>query len=302
MNQSYFLGANSRDGFISLYGYFPRPEGDFLHIVKGGPGTGKSSFMRRLGRAAEARGLETHYVLCSGDPGSLDGVYVPALHRAWVDGTAPHVNEPRCFGVDADYVNLGQFCRTPFAAADAAGVRELTRRCRKKYAEAYRLLGEGRVEEARDAAAPEPEELLAGLDEAAARPIYPERRFLHALSCEGELYLTEEIKKLCPDCRRVPSASLPLLSRELERRRLPALRCPLPLDASRLEAVLLPWAGRGFVADWTLRGLGPALEALREGKRLHDELEAVSRRYMDFAALEDFTERTAARVMREAGV
>ena len=44
MIQRYFLGANSKDGFVSLYGDFP-PDGSFLHIIKGGPGTGKSGFM-----------------------------------------------------------------------------------------------------------------------------------------------------------------------------------------------------------------------------------------------------------------
>ncbi len=299
MNQTYFLGANSKDGFVSLYGYFPRPEGDFLHIVKGGPGTGKSSFMRCIGRAAEARGLETHYVLCSGDPKSLDGVYVPQWRRAWVDGTAPHASEPRCFGVDADYVNLGQFCHTPFSAADAARARELTRRYRKEYAMAYRLLGEGRIVEEGGAGLSDPEELLEGLDEAAARPAYPERRFLHAISCEGEQMLSGEIKQLCPDCRAVPSETLAVLSRELERRRLPAVRCPSPFDASRLEAVLLPWSGRGFVAAWKLRGLSPALDMLREAKELHDELESISKQYMDFSALQSFTEQSVERIIRE---
>ena len=113
MVQHYFLGANSRDGFSSLYRFFPGSGDDYCHIIKGGPGTGKSSFMKQIGQAAEERGFDVHYVLCSGDPDSLDGVYLPALHLAWVDGTAPHVGEPRCFGVDSDYVNLGSFCPCP---------------------------------------------------------------------------------------------------------------------------------------------------------------------------------------------
>ena len=118
MVQHYFLGANSRDGFSSLYRFFPGSGDDYCHIIKGGPGTGKSSFMKQIGQAAEERGFDVHYVLCSGDPDSLDGVYLPALHLAWVDGTAPHVGEPRCFGVDSDYVNLGSFCRAPFSPED----------------------------------------------------------------------------------------------------------------------------------------------------------------------------------------
>ena len=46
METSYFLGANTASGFRSLYGGFCRGAGDYLRIVKGGPGTGKSGFMR----------------------------------------------------------------------------------------------------------------------------------------------------------------------------------------------------------------------------------------------------------------
>ena len=137
MQQTYFLGGNSCRGFFSLYDGFPPEEGAFLHIIKGGPGTGKSGFMRKIGEAAEARGMDVHYVLCSGDPDSLDGVYIPALHQAWVDGTAPHVVEPRHFGVDSDYVNLGRFVRLPMAEKDREEVLRLTAEYRSLYAEAY---------------------------------------------------------------------------------------------------------------------------------------------------------------------
>ena len=54
----YFLGANSEDGFASLYAGFAAAGDDRLHIIKGGPGTGKSGFMKRLGAAAEKAGLD----------------------------------------------------------------------------------------------------------------------------------------------------------------------------------------------------------------------------------------------------
>ena len=140
MNQTYFLGANCGKGFVSLYDGFPPEKITFLHILKGGPGTGKSGFMRRIGEAAEGRGYDVHYVLCSGDPDSLDGVYIPALHQAWVDGTAPHVVEPRHFGADSDYINLGDFVRLPMTERDREEVQRLTAEYRALYAEAYEKL------------------------------------------------------------------------------------------------------------------------------------------------------------------
>ena len=140
MKHSYFLGANSRRGFASLYGGFAAAPGDRLHVIKGGPGTGKSGFMRRIAAAAEKRGLDAELVLCSGDPDSLDGVYLPALRQGWVDGTAPHICEPPVFGAFGDYVNLGRFCRLPLSETDAAETLRLNAAYRALYTQAYACL------------------------------------------------------------------------------------------------------------------------------------------------------------------
>ena len=88
----YFLGANAPTGFYSLYDHLLSPEeARAIYILKGGPGCGKSTLMRKIGAWAEESGLETEYVLCSGDPDSLDAVLLPQSGVAIVDGTAPHV-------------------------------------------------------------------------------------------------------------------------------------------------------------------------------------------------------------------
>ncbi|MEG2939628.1 MAG: hypothetical protein RR829_05315, partial [Oscillospiraceae bacterium] len=47
--------------------------------------------------------------MCSGDPASLDGVYIPALKTAYMDGTAPHIADARITAVDSAYLDLGVF-------------------------------------------------------------------------------------------------------------------------------------------------------------------------------------------------
>ena len=85
----YFLGANSPTGFYSLYDQLlPLERTRAVYILKGGPGCGKSTLMRKIGARAEKAGLQTEYILCSGDPDSLDAVILPTV--AVVDGTAPH--------------------------------------------------------------------------------------------------------------------------------------------------------------------------------------------------------------------
>ena len=107
---SWFLGANTPGGFYSLFSELYDPEeGWRLVIVKGGPGTGKSSLMKRLAAAAEQRGFVCERIYCSSDPDSLDGVIIPRLKLSVADGTAPHVLEPRYPGVSETILDLGRF-------------------------------------------------------------------------------------------------------------------------------------------------------------------------------------------------
>lgn len=95
----YFLGANSPLGFFSLYDQLIDLEtAARVYILKGGPGCGKSTLMRQVAADVEASGKRAEYILCSGDPDSLDGVIFPELGVAIVDGTAPHGRETESTG------------------------------------------------------------------------------------------------------------------------------------------------------------------------------------------------------------
>ena len=82
----FFLGANSEEGFFSHYDQLLGGRLDDLMILKGGPGCGKSTFMRRVGAAMERAGERIVYINCSGDPDSLDGAIWTETLLSW---TAP---------------------------------------------------------------------------------------------------------------------------------------------------------------------------------------------------------------------
>lgn len=88
---NFFVGANSGEGFRNLFPQMVDLEDtyDFM-ILKGGPGVGKNTFMREIGRTMEQAGTAVEYLWCSGDPDSLDGVVIPELRSAVADGTSPH--------------------------------------------------------------------------------------------------------------------------------------------------------------------------------------------------------------------
>ena len=95
MTTNFFLGANSGSGFQNLFSEILDVETAFdLMILKGGPGVGKNTFMREIGRTMEQAGADVEYLWCSGDPDSLDGVVIPAIRCAVCDGTSPHGTAP----------------------------------------------------------------------------------------------------------------------------------------------------------------------------------------------------------------
>lgn len=105
-----FLGANTPGGFHSLFGQLYNPYKDSrMYIIKGGPGTGKSSLMKKVSKAAQLLDFDTEEIYCSSDPLSLDGVLVPQLGLCLADGTAPHVIEPMFPGASENIINLGEF-------------------------------------------------------------------------------------------------------------------------------------------------------------------------------------------------
>ncbi|MEH7463953.1 PRK06851 family protein [Bacillus thuringiensis] len=104
--KNYYAGGNTARGFYSLYE--ENLTGlDRLFILKGGPGTGKSSLMKAIGREWVKKGYDIELLHCSSDNHSIDGVIIPALKVGVVDGTAPHVIEPKMPGVVEEYINLG---------------------------------------------------------------------------------------------------------------------------------------------------------------------------------------------------
>lgn len=144
-DKKFFASANSSNGFqnefISCFG-----EGsgvDRLYILKGGPGTGKSYFLRVLGRWAERQGYQTTYYCCSSDPNSLDGLRVEKTGQpciGLIDGTAPHVWEPHAPGVREEIINLGIFWNSEILRRHADEITSLSQQKAACYDMAYRFL------------------------------------------------------------------------------------------------------------------------------------------------------------------
>ncbi len=136
----YFLAANSSEGFVSHFsGCYDAFDGWRAYIIKGGPGTGKSSFMKYIVAKAQERGYDIELCPCSSDPNSLDGVIIKEIKTVILDGTSPHVVEPYYPGVCEEIINLGKFWRSEGLRAKAEDILSVTDKNKKlhKRAAAY---------------------------------------------------------------------------------------------------------------------------------------------------------------------
>ena len=108
---SYFYGANSKDGFRPTPDRTDETSCRAAIYIKGGPGTGKSTLMRRFAFAAGKIGYDLKYYYCSSDPSSLDGVVAYRADEcvAVFDATSPHSSDPAYPGAVSSTFDLSQF-------------------------------------------------------------------------------------------------------------------------------------------------------------------------------------------------
>lgn len=138
---NYFAGGNTAHGFYSLYE--SNLQGlERLFILKGGPGTGKSSLMKAIGSEWAEKGFDLEYLHCSSDNDSIDGVIIPAFKVGIVDGTAPHIIEPKAPGVIEEYVNLGEAWDSKALAKNKEEIKLISDQVSQAYEAAYDTFAE----------------------------------------------------------------------------------------------------------------------------------------------------------------
>ncbi len=108
--RSYFPGGNTSKGFYSYYQYIlGQKEAEYIICIKGGPGTGKSTFMKSIAEHFLNKGEDVDCFRCSSDPQSLDGILLKERHIAFMDGTSPHIVDPVNPGAVDTILHLGEF-------------------------------------------------------------------------------------------------------------------------------------------------------------------------------------------------
>lgn len=104
-----FPGGNTSKGFKSFFDYVIPKNVNIIFCMKGGPGVGKSSLMKKVSKEMIDRGYDVDLYPCSSDPNSLDAIVIKDLGVVMLDATAPHIVDPKNPGAIDEILDLGRF-------------------------------------------------------------------------------------------------------------------------------------------------------------------------------------------------
>ena len=137
----FFLGSNSPQGFVSRFDQLDCGDPQWhTFIIKGGPGCGKSTFMKRIASVFAERCAGMQLIPCSSDPESLDAVILPEWKVSIVDGTAPHVLEPKNPALSESILSFGDFLDPMKIKPHGETIRLIGQATSKNYSQAIDCL------------------------------------------------------------------------------------------------------------------------------------------------------------------
>ncbi len=347
MESGFFLGANSKHGFYSLYDNLINLEkARCVYIIKGSPGCGKSSFMRKIKDKLSDKYF-VEQIFCSSDPSSLDAIIIHDLGVAFVDGTSPHIVEPKFPIAVERYINLGDFADAEALYEKKNKIIDITRKYKAGFERIYNFLSvAGAIEsELFDIA-------LGGIDISRlkkkaqgiiARELHGKgsggeqrKRFLAAISPDGYFTKFETVDAMADnifvleDNFGLGMLLLQPIADAATTFGYDTYLAYSPLTPSRLEHIIIPELSLAFVTskksdpytgDYKRRlridaminpellrdkkkklsfsrkligaTINEACNALREGKLIHDEIEALYNPHIDFDGIYRLADKIA---------
>lgn len=132
-----FPGGNTSQGFFPLQENIIGENRNFLYILKGMPGGGKSSLMKEIAKRSLEEGYTVEYHHCPSDPTSADAIVIVELKVVIVDGTPPHSMDPIYPGVTDRIVDLARYIDEEALALHKEKIIEAKKNNKKSYRRAF---------------------------------------------------------------------------------------------------------------------------------------------------------------------
>lgn len=199
-----FTSSNTSQGFRTflpdLLQNVPR-----VFVLKGAPGSGKSTFIRLTGDSFSEQGYEVEFWVSAADPVSPEGVLIPQLGAAIINGSLPSPIEPPYPGASGELIYLGDYWDKDAIKAKREQIIELCDRREAHHRKAEEMLkgaGECRKSISKQTAGYLSTDKLQQMAERLASEILEtgsgeKHYFASAVTAEGMINYMDEISACC---------------------------------------------------------------------------------------------------------
>lgn len=263
----FFLGTNGPNGFFSYFDHLiDYNTAKDVTIIKGGPGCGKSTYMKIVDEALMCKDAE--YIHCSSDPKSLDGIIYLKAGVAMVDGTAPHIYEPMLPGAVDAYVNLGLYTKRGELNDKRGDIERLKRDAKACFAMSARWVAAAKLIDDTAFDKVVDSNILMRISKRAKAlcgaeiplrkraPVPYTKRFLSSITPDGHIALFDTVSEnfgrviALDDNYGLSAFCLNPIVKHASVNGYKAIACYSPLQPdSRIEHVLIPELGLAFVTN-----------------------------------------------------
>lgn len=139
--KKFFAAANSAYGFKSYFdSLFFGDDIKRRYIIKGGAGTGKSTFLKALAKEADKMGCDVELYYCSSDTASLDGIIIRDMGICAIDATSPHAYDCKYLGCVDTLLDVTRFLKRELLIDKTEEIKNLTAQSARFFSSGYKSL------------------------------------------------------------------------------------------------------------------------------------------------------------------
>ena len=135
-----FPGGNTSNGSKPLFEYVIPENVNRIFCLKGGPGVGKSSMMKKIANEFIENNYDVELHHCPSDPSSLDAIVIKKLGVVFLDGTAPHIVDPKNPGAIDEIINLGEYWNEEELEKNKKEIIECNKEISSYFSRCYKFL------------------------------------------------------------------------------------------------------------------------------------------------------------------
>lgn len=140
----YFANGNTAEGFYSLYDSCLAGM-DRIFILVGSYGTEQGKMINEIGSYWKEKGYNIEFLHSPADPEILDGVIIPSIRAAVIDGSPPRKITPKALGVIEHFVYIGEAWDHNELALNKDTMMQATKEISNLYEQAYATFKEAQT-------------------------------------------------------------------------------------------------------------------------------------------------------------